>query len=209
MVNYLEAIKRPFTDFKKFIIGILLGIIPIINFFVYGYEIECARTAIKKNFKLPEWKNFKKLFVNGFLSFVISFVYLIIPFVIFALAIGKYLMESQIAAQNQNEIIKIILSNRSPLLIISIVLLILALYIIPLATIKFAKNYKFKEAFSIKKIFKRAFTLKYFKVWIIMFLYSGLLSFLLSRIPFVGSSINSFISAVTLMTAIGEFYGTK
>ena len=77
MVNYNIAFKRHFTDIKKLIIGLIIGIIPIVNFIATGYHLECAKTAMNKKFKLPDWKNFGKLFVNGFLASVITFIYLL------------------------------------------------------------------------------------------------------------------------------------
>ena len=48
VANFGEAIKRPFTDLKILLIGIVLSIIPIVNWFTFGYFLECARTTGKK-----------------------------------------------------------------------------------------------------------------------------------------------------------------
>ena len=57
MVDFVRAIKRPFTDFKKFGIGVLIcffvAIMPSIirflaSFFIAGYGIKCARTAMNR-----------------------------------------------------------------------------------------------------------------------------------------------------------------
>ena len=67
----MNAVIRPFTDFKKLLIGILLNIIPVINFFALGYLLECGRTPKKD---LPEWKNFGDFFVEGFFAAVIALI---------------------------------------------------------------------------------------------------------------------------------------
>jgi len=77
MVNYTEAIKRPFTDGKKFLIGVLLNILPIVNLLVVGYTLECAKSAMKKKYKLPEWENWGDYFVKGLLATIIGFIYMI------------------------------------------------------------------------------------------------------------------------------------
>ena len=41
-VNYEEAIKKPFTDIAKLIIGIILSFIPIIWWFAKGFILESS-----------------------------------------------------------------------------------------------------------------------------------------------------------------------
>jgi hypothetical protein len=54
MVDYTVSIKRPFSDFKKLLIGIVLSIIPIVNFIALGYQLNCAKTAMKKKYEHPD-----------------------------------------------------------------------------------------------------------------------------------------------------------
>src|SRR3989344_4340165 len=79
MPNFEIAIKRPFSDAKKFAKGFLLYVMPFLNIitgiFATGYGLECARTAAKKKFSLPEWKNFGALFFDGLTAFVIGIIY--------------------------------------------------------------------------------------------------------------------------------------
>ena len=63
MVEYGKALKKPFEDWKKFLIGVLLNIIPIVNFIVSGYGILIAKSTMRKNHALPPSQNFWKLFV--------------------------------------------------------------------------------------------------------------------------------------------------
>jgi len=42
MVDYGGAFKKPFQDITKLVIGIVLMIIPIVNFLAMGYFIETA-----------------------------------------------------------------------------------------------------------------------------------------------------------------------
>ena len=59
-MEYEKAVKRPFTDLNKFLIGVLLLIVPFLNLitglFVRGYSLECAKSSMKKKFGLPEWR---------------------------------------------------------------------------------------------------------------------------------------------------------
>lgn len=53
---------------------------PLLNFFPFGYIIARARTVYEGGGeKLPEWKNWKKLFRDGAMYFLVYFVYKLIP----------------------------------------------------------------------------------------------------------------------------------
>ncbi len=205
MVDYKEAFKRPFTNVLKLIIGIILSIIPIVNFIATGYHLECAKTAFTKKFRLPDWKNFGKLFLNGFLAVVISLIYLI-PVIIILLIFGISIMKDwfQGGLTSPTQLINILADFRG-IIFVGFLLFILAAYIIPMALVGFIEDGKFGDAFS-KSIFKKAFTGKYFVVWILMGLYTIILGLILGFIPFVGGSIAGFITSLTSFTAIGEVY---
>ena len=76
-MEFSTALKRPFSDLKTFIIGSALSILPIINFFAFGYILEAAKLTLKKKNTLPEWNNWGNLFVKGLLSVLIGFIYMI------------------------------------------------------------------------------------------------------------------------------------
>ena len=67
MVDFIEALKRPFSDGKKFLIGIVLGLIPIVNLIVVGYKLVSTGFTdvnVDKD-SLPEWRNYGDLFMKG------------------------------------------------------------------------------------------------------------------------------------------------
>jgi len=67
------AFKKPFTNFKKLLIGILISILPIVNLFATGYLLQVAKSTIKKKKELPEWSGWGDLFVNGLIAPYSSF----------------------------------------------------------------------------------------------------------------------------------------
>src|SRR3989344_5251075 len=93
--DFIRAIKRPFTDFNKLAIGIIFLIIPFVSiitgFFVKGYRMESARTALNKKFEMPKWESFGNLFVRGLLSWIIGIIYMIPAIVLILIAAGKIL----------------------------------------------------------------------------------------------------------------------
>ena len=56
MKHLIDAMRRPFTDFNKLLIGIIISIIPIVNFISIGYQFRCAKTAMTGKFAMPKWK---------------------------------------------------------------------------------------------------------------------------------------------------------
>ncbi|MBN1882690.1 MAG: DUF4013 domain-containing protein [Deltaproteobacteria bacterium] len=85
MIDLKKAITYPFDDEqwpRKLLIGFALFLVPIVNFFVVGYAYRIFKTALRKeDLSLPEWDNWKDLFVNGFKVCVIILCYFFIPLV--------------------------------------------------------------------------------------------------------------------------------
>ena len=211
-MDFETAIKKPFTDLKKLVIGIVLMIIPIVNFMSYGYIFETAKLTIKGKKTLPEWDNFGDLFVRGLLGIIIGLIYaipvIILLIVMLVVAGGAFLasMTGTTVVNNALAPWTAMLAAFLPLAIIFLILSIFIGYITPSAILHFIKNYKFKEAFKFGSVFKKAFTGKYFKAWIVGFVISVVLSFVLSFIPFIGSPIAGFISGIIMFTLLGEAF---
>ena len=83
MPSIEQVCKRLFSDpswFLKSIAGALLLIIPVAHFFAFGYLyalIEQARRG--ERLELPQWDDWRRLFVNGVPAFVIFCVLGVLP----------------------------------------------------------------------------------------------------------------------------------
>ena len=213
---------------KKLGIGFILLIIPFINiitgFIVKGYQLECARTSMKKKHKLPEWTKFLQLFVNGILAVVIGIIYAL-PFIIFLfLSVGNIFINliKTTPELTEDVILSSINSFTIPGLIVTLILFILALYISPIAIMNFVNKNKFKDAFKLKSVFKKAFTSKYLLTVIVILAYSIVIFIMTGAINYffslfsgeviiliinnILSALTSFIIGVTAFTIIGEIY---
>lgn len=91
----LEQIcKRLFSDstwFVKCLIGALLLAIPVAHFFAFGYLYEVVDRARRGAFDerpLPEWEDWKRLFLNGVSAFLIFCVLGLLPVAIAGLLVG-------------------------------------------------------------------------------------------------------------------------
>ena len=197
MVNYESAIKRPFTDWKKLVIGVFLSIIPIVNFITYGYFIKCAKTKDK----LPEWDNIKDYFITGLMIVIIGSIYILPGFILMGLGLAT----GTIFGLTLNSIILGILSG-SLFLILAIFLLLIVSYILPIAIFDFVKRNKFEDAFKLKSIIKRSFKQTYFVPYMFIFLYSLAAGIVATFIPIIGTFIAHFAVGVTFFTVMGEVY---
>lgn len=146
MVNYGEAIKKPFSDITKYIIGVILSVIPIVNWIAIGYALETSKKVMKKDNKLPEWSGLGAMWVKGLIVTVITLIYFIPALVLGGL--GGLLLIPGLGAP-----------------ILGIVLLIVAglvglatIIVLPMALMNYAKTDSFAEAFSFSLIVGKALT---------------------------------------------------
>lgn len=207
MVNYIEAIKRPFSDFKKLLLGLVFSIIPIVNFIGSGYQLECCRSAYKNKSELPEWKNYGELFIKGVLNGVIWIIYSIPVIAVFLYVIGKSLFGlADLYSTDTTAFLAELIRTVGYSLVTIILLGILTTYIAYYASVRFAMNYKFKDAFQFSEILNGIIKKEYFLAWLVAGIYSLIIGLLLGIIPFIGSGVAGFLSGVTFMTVLGQVY---
>jgi hypothetical protein len=209
MVKFVEAIKRPFQDAKKLVIGIVLSIIPIVNLIALGYVLENTKSVMKKSYKLTEWKNWGDLFVKGLLFAVISLIYIIPALVVFLLALGNVFFASLMGGVTSPMSILANLPAVGIGMFVFIILALLASYVIPAATLNYIVKNKFSAAFDFAEIKKRAFKGEYLVAWLIGGVYSLVLAAIFMWIPIVGASLATFITSMTTYTMIAEAYASK
>ncbi|MBR9690960.1 DUF4013 domain-containing protein [Candidatus Woesearchaeota archaeon] len=200
-----KAFKRPFLDAQKFIIGALLNILPIINFFSFGYVLKAAKMTLNKQDGLPEWDNWGDLFLQGLLSIAILIVYTI-PVAIIAgiIAISSGLSLLTVQSFDMN-----MFAALGTTAIVAVVLLLILWYVIPSAILAYVQENRFGAAFEFKNVFSKAFNSNYFVAWIVGVAISLVLGGVANLIPVVGFvfvAAANFASAMIMFTLIGETY---
>lgn len=235
MVKYEDSLKKPFTDWKKLIIGILLNIIPIVNFtMITGYQMECSGLGKNKSSKkMPEWKKLKYFFMKGLVAFGIKIVYMLpaiilvgIGILIVAVNIIQIISSAitpqilhqittdQAAIQrfwqtiwinNGFSIITTILKI-SPVFIAGGILYLLAKFVLPIAILNYLKKGRFSAAFEFGLVFKKAFTTKYILAVLVLLVTLIVFGATLSLIPFIGPIATSFIIGVMGYGLLGQVY---
>lgn len=206
-MDFETNFKKPFTDIKKLLIGILLSIVPIINFFSVGFMLETAKRAMKRDSSLPEWDNWGDLFIKGLVSIVIEALY-IIPAVIIGMIFFMPKMMNlmpMVVAGKMPDFTGMLTAPVIGGLAIAGILALLAAYIVPSAIFHYL-NGTFGDAFSFSSVFKKAFTGKYAQAWLLFMLYSMVLGGILGYIPYVGSAAASFIAGITGLSLLGEAF---
>lgn len=94
MVDFVKALKRPFSDINKFFIGIILGVIPLVNFTVTGYTLVCTGFTKEKvgRDRLPEWKNYSDLFMKVLKAVIIGIILFLPEVLVLFGAFGTVIM---------------------------------------------------------------------------------------------------------------------
>ncbi len=235
-MNFEQAIKRPFLNVKKLIIGILLSIIPIINLFSLGYILECANVKKKKIKGLPEWKNFGNLFLQGLLGTITWIIYLIPALLVVLIGAGKSIseliktlikilpaetLESVAAGQTSFQVIEQTIQNNAtllmpfvaeiiPFIIIAGILVLIATYLFPAGIMNYLSSNRFSDILAFNKIFKKSLNGEYFVAWIVTIVVFIITSIIASVIfffsPALANGVNMFIGGVIAYTLLGEAY---
>ncbi|MBR9699068.1 DUF4013 domain-containing protein [Candidatus Woesearchaeota archaeon] len=225
-MNFKSAFMKPFTDMKKLIIGIVLSIVPIINFFALGFILKASGVKEKKvTNQMPEWTDWGDLFVKGLLAMIIGLVYMIPVLIIFMIGLGTAIFslvgslggfpgadagtdaELMTALINQDwAAVAPALVGAAPLILVAILLGVIISYISPSAVLHYIQSNKMGDAFNFGSVFKKAFTTNYFTAWIIAIIVSMVVSGILSFIPWVGQAIAFFITGVFMYSLIGEAF---
>ncbi len=224
-MNYEESIKKPFTDIGKLVVGIILSIVPIVNWIARGFMLECSGVGKYKPSKnMPDWKNFGDYFVKGFLSYVIAFAYAIPAIVVFLATAGfalasivpAFIEANGLAAVTSQEISMYISQNWAellpplaavaPLVLLSLVLLALAMYLYPMAVLNYLKSKKLSKAFDFGVVWRKAFTGSYFVAWIVSGVIFFVISTILAALPLLGDAIAFFVAGVIAWNLFGQAY---
>jgi len=184
MIDLEKALKFPTTDREwkqKVLIGGVLNILPVINFFPLGYAYGIFRRTLRRQeISLPEWENWGDLFVQGLMVFLICLIYNIASLILFAI---------------------------HPVL--GVLAFIAVFLLLPTALAQHAMSGDFSRAFQLKNIWARIQQTKsdYFFAWLVMVGISVVLMMVTVAIPILGwiiSAIIGFYAYLVFAILFGE-----
>jgi hypothetical protein len=235
MVNYEEAVTKPFTDIRNLIIGLVLSLIPIVNFTVVtGYLLECSGLGKNKpSKKMPKWDDWTELFVKGLKALAIGMAYMLPAVLVVSLGIGlafaevastligsvltPQMMEQlkaggvtsdaavQLLAQNWYLAIPGLL-KLAPVFLAGALLALLASYLSPMAVLNSLAKRKFFAAFDFSTVLGKTLNVKYLTSWIIVTVLGLIFGGVLSAVPVVGSVAAMFIVGVAGYSIYGQLF---
>lgn len=156
MVDYNLSFRKPFSDFRKLLIGIVVNIIPIVNLISYGYMLESSDIRRgEQTDKMEKWEDFAGFYLKGLLAFIVSLIYcipaLIVGIIAFAVALGPILgqlisMEAQrVETMNPEEFFPIFLPYllaALPLVVLFTILVLIATFVAPVAVLNYIRTLK-------------------------------------------------------------------
>ena len=205
-MDIMEEVKFPTKDsewIQKVLIGGILGIIPIINFIEYGYILKLMKGALEDNSNMPKWEDWGNLFINGFIAFIISLIYMIIPILVLLVSVGGVITAA--LTGNINLMIGAVVGAIGGVLI-SLLLALIFGFLIPMALAMYTKENSFGAAFRIGEILSRIKSTfaDYITVYIVLIVVFFILG-LLNSIPILGILIMIFGSFYILAVAFNMF----
>jgi len=227
MVDFIGAIKKPFSDAKALVIGGILSAIPIASLLSSGYTLKIAEDTMNKKNGMRDWafSDLVDYLIKAILSMVISIVYFIIPIVVFGVGIGNSIVSIlPTLAQDPNNTTAIMnqlmgsLALGAPILIIGVILMLIAAFLLPMAVMKWLKAGKLGAGFGLGKVVKNALTVDYILALIVAIIYGiivmvvvGIIGAIIALIPIVGfiimlliNGIAGFAVSVTTYTMIAQ-----
>ena len=194
MVDVKKVITYPFTDEQwplKILIGIALSLVPIVNFFAVGYAYQVFKAALKnEELFMPEWDDWRDLFVNGFKVFVVALCYFFIPVLFLVCAMA--LWGVSIFLYDQGKSVEQMVIVGVFLFLVGGVLYLVALVLSPMALALFARSDEhFAEAFRLGEIVSRiSSVLGEFLLAILIMIALVFIIMICSMIPFLGFFIS-------------------
>ena len=172
-----EILKKPFTDTGKFVVGVVLSMIPIANFTLLGFGVE----NFKDPKKLPEF-SFDQ-FVFGIKAVLLGLAYALIPIAIAVLGVyTDYLI----------------------LVTLSALVALALMPVITYAILLMGKEGAIRNGLRLGPIVEKTYGKEFITAWVISALLSFGVNLVLGLIPILGWLISSYVSAVVFWTSLGS-----
>lgn len=197
----LDIMAIPFNgrEALKWLLGSILSIIPIVSFFASGYRYKLYQNGSKGNFTMPEWDDWKNIFIKGFFFSLVKVIYLMPPSILFYFFV-------LIAANSPGATPGLLFAATIP----GALLLIAVALIMPMGWGRFAASGNFGDAFKIFDIIGsiKAVSNKYLTAMaVVVGLWISIA--LISMIPFIGiffSVFGSFFVYIVSGLLFGNLY---
>lgn len=195
MVDAKQIFKEPLDDQEwhvKTVIGGICFLLVVTIPFGVGFLAETALRGAQERWGLPFWENWGEKFVRGLVIIIISLIYWAIPIIITA--------AGSIPAFNTpispDLPVQIIFVKIIPYLLISLLLLLVIGFVMPMSLINYIVTDSIKAAFDMKKIIEliKAVYTDYIYVYAIMVIVIVVISSVMWFMPLVVKGLMTFVN---------------
>jgi len=182
-----QAFRVPFAGGipLKLLLGSVLAVIPVVNFFAEGYRYRLLKDSIAEKMEMPAWDDWKTLFVKGLLLYLLKILYILVPVVL--TAVFFLLTVTRLAAGGFG-----LLETG---LLLSLCLLLLTAFLLPMGWSHFAATGEFASAFQFRVILQciKSVLPQYLAV-LLLVLGLWIINAFIALIPAAGWIISMFLS---------------
>ena len=204
-MNYGKSFTFVFEDEKwisKFAVGVLVTLVPIINFATYGYVLQVlknVRDGVEK--PLPEWDDFGKFFVDG-LKFLAGFLVYFVPVILITFFISIAAIAADAVGVDEDVI------GMSIMLISCLTLLFtfIPLLLYPALYIQYAKEDQIGDMFRFGEMWQifRADSANYIIIMVMIFFVLATIASFGMLLCFVGIFLTAWWAQLAAAHMIGQ-----
>jgi hypothetical protein len=201
-MNYGKSFSYIFEDEKwvtKFLIGVVVGLVPIVQFATYGYIVEVVKNVRDGHEQpLPEWDDFGDLFING-LKFVLGLLAYLLPLFIVAFMTIPF---SIMAGDDPGVLFGL---GMTALACLIIFLSLIPLALTPVLMVQFAKNDQIGDMFKIGEMWEMITA--DFGAYLLILLFLGVVVFIIGGIGLVACFIGVIFTSWYAYLVAGHITG--
>lgn len=185
MIDLGRAFRAPFDDpgwVKKTLFGLLWGLLGVTAPAIYGAQVEYIRGVSRGDERLPEWDDFGKKWVEGFMISLAGFIYFLPAFALILFSLVPVLMASD---GNSNALGALAGGTMCLVWLVVIVYTVAISVLFSAATVHYAMSGSFGAFFQFGDILAKVRGGSgYWTAWLYVLL-----------ISFAGSTVSSILSA--------------
>jgi hypothetical protein len=213
MSSIEEAVTYPMESddwLKTVLIGgamLLFSFLLIPAFVAYGYMVRAIQASLEGESEPPAFGDWGGLIVDGLKLFVIGFLYLLIPFIVFAVTVGGAIVGMATGGQTGAA------AGFGTLILGLLVFLVLSLvfgYFAAVGIVNFASKDQFGAAFDFGVIKSVGLNSDFAVPWLIsvgVFLGVSVITGVLNVIPGLGAIVGVFLNFYALIVAANLWAG--
>ena len=215
---YFEMFQAPFETTRQLLIGLFLGLASFLtfglaSFFILGFAGETMKKSINGDLKLPQWMDWKKIFITGVLVAIALAAYLLPGWLIIAIERFDLLVEIFMGFSSLDalQVMLVNVANAGFLVYFGLIIAFLGTLFAPMAVISVLETNQIGSVLNFKTIIKTSLRKSYAKAWLfviidfmILFAIANILSFASIFGTVLGIVLFFYIFSTTTALAFGN-----